>query len=287
MFAVSLSRAIFIIILILLTFLLVKMFSEIRKIQNNWDEYRCKPSVMPFAGLFGKNAEENFQYCLANSQKDLMGYFMAPLNQTFGLFATLGKGILGDMQQIRSVIDWLRKMSSKFGFDIVGLMKGMLQIALITIMKILDLIKKVIAMLYTVAMLLKSIMYWGESFWDNIPAPFCFKKDTPIQLKDGSWKSMHKASLGDVMLNGSEILGVLKLKNANKEPYYKIYDVNLCNYIYVTGKHKIRYDDKFIYVKDHPYAEKTEIVDDELACLITSNHIINIGDHVFADWEVE
>lgn len=287
MFAVSLSRAIFIIILILLTFLLVKMFSEIRKIQNNWDEYRCKPSVMPFAGLFGKNAEENFQYCLANSQKDLMGYFMAPLNQTFGLFATLGKGILGDMQQIRSVIDWLRKMSSKFGFDIVGLMKGMLQIALITIMKILDLIKKVIAMLYTVAMLLKSIMYWGESFWDNIPAPFCFKKDTQIQLKDGSWKSMHKASLGDVMLNGSEILGVLKLKNANKEPYYKIYDVDLCNYIYVTGKHKIRYDDKFIYVKDHPYAEKTEIVDDELACLITSNHIINIGGHVFADWEVE
>lgn len=287
MFAVSLSRAIFIIILILLTFLLVKMFSEIRKIQNNWDEYRCKPTVMPFAGLFGKNAEENFQYCLANSQKDLMGYFMAPLNQTFGLFATLGKGILGDMQQIRSVIDWLRKMSSKFGFDIVGLMKGMLQIALITIMKILDLIKKVIAMLYTVAMLLKSIMYWGESFWDNIPAPFCFKKDTQIQLKDGSWKSMHKASLGDVMLNGSEILGVLKLKNANKEPYYKIYDVDLCNYIYVTGKHKIRYDDKFIYVKDHPYAEKTEIVDDELACLITSNHIINIGGHVFADWEVE
>ena len=39
MFAVSLSRTIFIIILILLTFLLVKMFSEMRKIQDNWDEY--------------------------------------------------------------------------------------------------------------------------------------------------------------------------------------------------------------------------------------------------------
>ena len=58
MFAVSLSRAIFIIILILLTFL-VKMFSEIRKIQNNWDEYRCKPTVMPFAGLF-ENAKKIF-----------------------------------------------------------------------------------------------------------------------------------------------------------------------------------------------------------------------------------
>ena len=118
------------------------------------------------------------------------------------------------------------------------------QIAIITIMKIVDLIKKVIAMLYTVAMLLKSVMYWGESFWDNIPHPFCFKKDTPIQLRDGSWKSMPKANLGDVLLNGSEILGVLKLKNANREPYYKIYDSDLSNYIYVTGKHKIRYNDK-------------------------------------------
>ena len=42
-----------------------------------------------------------------------------------------------------------------------------------------------------------------------------------------------------------------------------------------------------IYVKDYPYAEKTEIVDDELACLITNDHIINIGCHVFADWEIE
>ena len=36
-------------------------------------------------------------------------------------------------------------------------------------------------MLYTVAMLLKGIVL-GESFWDNIPVPFCLK-DTPIQLK--------------------------------------------------------------------------------------------------------
>ena len=86
---------------------------------------------------------------------------------------------------------------------------------------------------------------------------------------------------------GSEILGVLKLKNANREPYYKIYDSDLSNYIYVTGKHKIRYNDKYIYVKEYPYAEKTDIVDDELACLITNDHIINIGCHVFADWEIE
>ena len=36
---------------------------------------------------------------------------MAPLNQTFGLFATLGKGI-GDMQQIKVLSIDLRKMSS-------------------------------------------------------------------------------------------------------------------------------------------------------------------------------
>ena len=287
MFAISLSRTIFIIILILLTFLIVKIFSEMRKIQDNWDEYRCKPSVMPFAGLFGKNAGENFQYCLGNSQKELMGYFLAPINQTFGLFTKLGAGLFEDMKQIQDILGWLQKMSAKFGFDIMGFIGGLVKIIWFTLNKIVDLIKKLIATMYSVAMLLDTINLWAQSFWDSIDDPFCFKKDTPLLLKNGRYVSMSNVNLGDILANGSVILGVLRLKNANNEPYYKIYDNDLSDYIYVTGMHKIRYNNNFIYVKDYYKAEKTDIIDSEFACLITSDHVINIGNHIFADWEIE
>jgi hypothetical protein len=261
------------------------MFSEIRKVQDNWDEYRCQPSVMPFAGLFGKNAGENFTYCLGNSQKDLMGYFLTPINQTFGLFAKLGGGLLKDMQQMREVMDWLRNMSNKMGFDIVGIIIGLVKIAVMTINKIVDTIRKIVTIIVALVYLLQSVVLWSQSFWDSIPEPFCFHPKTKVTLKNGSTVYMKDLNLGDEILNGGSVLGVLKLKNAHKEPYYKIFDTNLTDYIYVTGMHKIKNKDRLIFVKDYTNAEKTSIVGDELSCLITSNHTIEIGNHVFVDWE--
>ena len=65
----------------------------------------------------------------------------------------------------------------------------------------------------------------------------------------------------------------------------------LDNYIYVTGEHKILVDNKkkdiegFKPVSEVSYALKTDICDEELSCLITSNHRIPIGEYTFWDWE--
>ena len=42
----------------------------IKNIQGNWPEYRCNPSVMPFAGMFGHEVGSNFTYCIQNMQSD-------------------------------------------------------------------------------------------------------------------------------------------------------------------------------------------------------------------------
>ena len=36
--------------------------SGIQNIKDNWPEYRCNPTVMPFAGQFGFDPTENFTY---------------------------------------------------------------------------------------------------------------------------------------------------------------------------------------------------------------------------------
>ena len=38
----------------------------IAEVINNWPKYRCNPVIMPFAGMFGYDASENFNFCMKN-----------------------------------------------------------------------------------------------------------------------------------------------------------------------------------------------------------------------------
>ena len=69
--------------------------------------------------------------------------------------------------------------------------------------------------------------------------------------------------------------------------------LQLNDYIYVTGEHKIFNTDNtdnslldnYIPVKDYKDAIKTGAFDNVLYCLITDNHQIPIGEFTFWDWE--
>ena len=59
-------------LLIIFIFLMCCLVSYLSKgfkhIQNNWPQYRCNPVIMPFAGYFGHDTEENFAQCIGISQ---------------------------------------------------------------------------------------------------------------------------------------------------------------------------------------------------------------------------
>ena len=59
---------IFLALIIILIFLALYSFNIIavgmKNIQKNWTQYRCNPTVMPFAGHFGQDPMENFTYCI-------------------------------------------------------------------------------------------------------------------------------------------------------------------------------------------------------------------------------
>jgi hypothetical protein len=37
-----------------------------QEVSQNWPKYRCRPDIMPFAGLYGYNAQENIEFCMKN-----------------------------------------------------------------------------------------------------------------------------------------------------------------------------------------------------------------------------
>ena len=107
----------------------------------------------------------------------------------------------------------------------------------------------------------------------------CFSPETLVKLQNGRTVMMKTLKLGDVLINGSIVDAVMKIKNDN-DPYYK-----LPGNILVTGSHYVKYGGKYIHVKDVPDAKPTGKVDPVVYCLVTSDHKIPVGDYVFWDWE--
>jgi hypothetical protein len=42
-------------------------FAKYFEVKNNWSRMRCRPEVMFFAWLFGKDQKDNMEYCLENA----------------------------------------------------------------------------------------------------------------------------------------------------------------------------------------------------------------------------
>ena len=106
----------------------------------------------------------------------------------------------------------------------------------------------------------------------------CFSPETPIKLQNGKTVMMKNLKLGDILINGSVVDAVMKIKNDN-DPYYKIND------ILVTGSHYVKHGGKYVKVKQLPNAKPTHKVGPVVSCLVTSDHKIPVGDMIFWDWE--
>ena len=106
----------------------------------------------------------------------------------------------------------------------------------------------------------------------------CFAPETPIKLQNGKTVMMKNLKLGDILINGSVVDAVMKIKNDN-DPYYKIND------ILVTGSHYVKHGGKYVKVKQLPNAKPTHKVGPVVSCLVTSDHKIPVGDMIFWDWE--
>ena len=163
-----------------------------------------------------------------------------------------------------------------------------------------DTMMKTMGILITFLFLIQGAMLTGQSLnagpIGKTIRTICFSKNTPIKLRNGKTIKMKDIHLGDILENGSEVYGLLNLKGDRLNPFYKLWSYKLNDYIYVTGDHKICNSNKYnlkytndlknyIEVKNYHGTELTEYFDEELSCLITSNHQIPVGEYTFWDWE--
>ena len=116
----------------------------------------------------------------------------------------------------------------------------------------------------------------------------CFRGDTPVKMNNGTHLAINDIEHGMILANGRKVIATLRIKGEQDTPFYKIYSKELERDIYVTGTHLIfdKKEDGFLPVAKSSVAkEKTEEWDYTMYCLVTENHHIQVGEHVFWDWE--
>tara|TARA_B100000242_G_C42817192_1_gene379848 strand:- start:41 stop:586 length:546 start_codon:yes stop_codon:yes gene_type:complete len=165
----NLGDAVIIIFIFTLIHLGLALSTSMAEIEKNWDEYKCNPGIIPFAGAFGKDPNTTFDECIKEYQADFMGVFLEPIYTSFdyfaqnsAYFATLFKDIklfgIGNFDGIQNLADGIKNrfhlILTEFNVLYINISDAFNQ--LISVMTVL---------IYTV----QSGVYTAQSIWRQLP----------------------------------------------------------------------------------------------------------------------
>jgi predicted PurR-regulated permease PerM len=141
----------------------------IKNIQDNWPQYRCNPSVMPFAGTFGHDVMENFTFCIQNMQMDFMGHLLQPLNYLTSIIGNVSENLMDSIQDIRSFTNVFRNFISTIIQSIFGVFLNILTQFQFILIKMNDLLSKIVGIMASIMFILQGSALTMQSSWNGPP----------------------------------------------------------------------------------------------------------------------
>lgn len=272
------------VILFAIGFYFTTISTNMREVSANWAKYRCDPSIMPFASLYGYNTAENFNYCMGGIfntfSADSTSSFTDTLSSFTGILSSIGSSIDSFRTEAATLGGGINVMFQDFT-DRISNFFFRLRLSAIRV-------KLMMSRLYTI---LFSIMYMGTSglvgmstftntalfsFVDDIS---CFPPWQKIYVKGKGNIYMTDVKIGDILENNQRVDGVFRFY-AKGQPMVKLGNIVVSNNHYVMGP------TGWIKAEDHPDALPEEPWSGrELICLNTDTHTMNLGGYVFRDFD--
>jgi len=288
------------IILVFVALYFINVFAiGIANIKRDWPKYRCNPSVMPFASMFGHDPVKNFTYCIQTMQGNYMGYLLQPLQYSMDVTGNLGKELNESIMNIRAFFNYIRNMITDIVQNVFGVFLNILiEFQKITI-GIKDIFAKLVGLLAALMYIISGSFDTMNSMWRGPSGQLvrtvgkCFDPDSMIMLESGEVKRMGDVKLGDKLPHGGEVFATMELKNWKmvdgvKKQEEILYEIeSSLGPLYVTGSH-LAYDSEvkqWKKVADMFAGRQTKRVCERLVCLCTTNNLIPISGHIFHDWD--
>ena len=123
---------------------------------------------------------------------------------------------------------------------------------------------------------MKKVLHVGSS---KIPKLRCFDENTIFKLNTGEKIKIKNLKLGDKLYDNSTIISLIKVTSED----LKIYNLNG---IIVSESHVVKYNNKWIMVKDHPNSIQLEKYDyPYLYCINTDRKVFELNKILYTDWD--
>ena len=255
--------------------------SQVDFLKKNWVEYRCNPIYMPMAGFVGESVTSNFTKCTMKGFQDYAGFVMDPLMAQFSIVNDTMGEVTNNMNSMRTMMGDMRG-----GFlGIVGSVFGKIQNLTSQIQYIMirmrTLMSRVVGTMISFVYMFHTGMESGRSVMNGPIMStmnfLCFSPDTLIS----TWEKNKTVRLDDIKigdkLKGDATVTSIYIIKGTGVPMFSLYGS------IVSGSHKVRYQNRFIFVREHPLAKPARSVH-ELMCLNTTTHRIFTPTSEFLDF---
>ena len=259
---------------------------DISEVSRNWPKYRCSPTVMPFASVYGYDTAQNFNYCLKAIFEGQLSGVTGPFSTILG---TMMKSLMTFLENINSMrimiatlvggfIKTIQEFSDRF--------KLLFSQIKLSFLKLQQLMKRLFGTFHSVIFMGLSAVQVGSNFADTFIFKFldtfCFAPETLIYVKGKGKIPIKDVLLGDILEDETKVISVYNFL-ADGQQMVTLRDIN------VSTNHFVKYNDTFIEAKDHPEAIPAPTwsggTSRPLICLDTDLHTIPINDLVFSDWD--
>ena len=259
---------------------------DISEVSRNWPKYRCSPTVMPFASVYGYDTAQNFNYCLKAIFEGQVSGVTGPFST---ILATMMKSLMTFLENINSmrimiatlvggIVKTLQEFADRF--------KLLFSQIKLTFLKMQQLMKRLFGTFHAVIYMGLSAVQVGTNFSQTFIFQFldtfCFPPETLIKVRGKGTLQIKDVCLSDILEDGSKVLSTYRFM-ADGQRMVSLHGIE------VSTNHFVKYKDTFIEAKDHPDAIPAPSWSGgqsrPLICLDTDNHVIPIGDLIFSDWD--
>lgn len=153
-------------ILALLLTGIVHASESLNKVRDNWNEYRCNPIYIPFAGVVRPDVglEKNFQYCLGQYSNEIL---KVPLDSINSLFSVMGSSLSefsGPLSIFRVMFSKLRGFILSFTASTMSKAASSTSIFIHYLIKFRDILKRFVGQGYIAGYLTYTIVSFMEGF---------------------------------------------------------------------------------------------------------------------------
>lgn len=267
---------------------IVAELSNYYEIQRNWAQYRCMPSVMPFAKFYGFDLAETINFCVSEQVREHAPDVIDPIYRGINTVTGVVDGVYKKVVDIEGGITSLLKGFSDFVVNFVNSFRLLGTRVRMSFVRIKDIFARVYGIFLSFAYAAISAITFGENLICNPLITFmgsitgvdlcCFSPDTQIVMADGSLRPISDIRIGDA-LKDATVTSTYRFDGATDMVWIDGIHVSTNHYIQETG---------MIPAGRHPAATPAPRLN-RLWCLATNTNRIPIMGrtrvHEFADYE--